>query len=124
MSSLETMFVREGAERRVSWRRAVRAEVIAASIGIQLQRYSIFRRRRRCCTRRRPAKRLSSKSLGTTPRNTDLVRGSIAIVVDDLEALVYFQHELELGVGDGVHSGRQRVTEMHLDAQVALLYQM
>ena len=68
-----------------------------------------------------------SPSLGTTPRKIDLVRGSIAsslaicrmsisVVVDDVAALVYFQHGLELGVGDDVHSGRQRVTEMHLDA--------
>ena len=45
-------------------------------------------------------------------------------VVDDVAALVYFQHGLELGVGDHVHSGRQRITEMHFDAQVALCYQI
>ena len=78
---------------------------------------------------------VGSPSLGTTQRNIDLVRGSIAsslaicrmsisVVVDDVAALVYFQHGLELGVGDDVHSGRQGVTEMHIDAQVALLYQM
>ena len=49
---------------------------------------------------------------------------SISVVVDDIAALVDFQHGFELGVGDDVHSGRQRVTEMHLDAQVALLYQI
>ena len=66
-----------------------------------------------------------------TPRNIDLVRGSIAIcrvsisvVVGDVAALVYFQHGLERSVGYDVHSGRQRVPEMHLGAQVALLYQM
>ena len=76
---------------------------------------------------------VGSPFLGTIPRNIDLVRGSIAsslpicrvsisVVVDDVVALVCFQHEL--GVGDDVDSGRHRVTEMHLDAQVALLYQM
>ena len=65
----------------------------------------------------------------------DLVRGfiasslaicrvSISLVVDDVAALVYFQHGLELGVGDDVHGVRQRVAEMQLYAQVALLYQM
>ena len=76
---------------------------------------------------------VSSLSLGTTPRNIDLVRGSIAtslaicrasisVVVDDVVAFVYFQHEL--GVGDDVHGVRQGVAEMQLYAQVALLYQM
>ena len=76
-----------------------------------------------------------SPSLGTTPRKIDLVREciasslaicrvSISVVVDDVGALVYFQHELELGVGDDVHSCRQHFTEMYLDAQVAPLYQM
>ena len=74
-------------------------------------------------------------SLGTTPRKIDLVRGSsasslpifrvsISVVVDDVAALVDFQHGLELGVGDDVHSGRQRVAEMQLYAQVVRLYQM
>ena len=74
---------------------------------------------------------VSSPSLGTTPRKINLVRGSIAtslaicrvsisVVVDDVAALVYFQHEL----GDDVHGVRQRVAEMQLYAQVALLYQM
>ena len=90
------------------------------------------RRRRQRCTRRRLAKRLSS--LGTTPRKIDLVRASIAsslaicrisisVVVDDVAVLADFLHGLELGVGDDVHSGRQRDSEKHLDAQVALLYQ-
>ena len=48
----------------------------------------------------------------------------ISVVLDDVAALVYFQHGLELDVGDDVHSGRQRISDMHLDAQVALLYQM
>ena len=66
---------------------------------------------------------VGSPSLGTTPRNIDLVRGSIAsslaicrvsisVVVDDVAVLVDFQHGLEFGVGDDVHGGRQRVTEM------------
>ena len=78
---------------------------------------------------------VDSPSLGTTPRNIDLVRGSIAsslsicrvsisVVVDDVAILVDFQHGLEFGVGDDVHGGRQRVTEMQLYAQVTLLYQM
>ena len=78
---------------------------------------------------------VGSPSLGATLRNIDIVCGSIAsslaickvsrsVVVDDVSALVYFQHGLELIVGDDVHGGRQRVTEMHLDAQVALLYQI
>ena len=78
---------------------------------------------------------VDSPSLGTTPRNIDLVRGSIAsslsicrvsisVVVDDVAVLVDFQHGLEFGVGDDVHGGRQRVTEMQLYAQVTLLYQM
>ena len=44
MSPLGTMFVHEGTERRVSWRQAVRAEVIAVSISIQVQRYPMFAR--------------------------------------------------------------------------------
>ena len=78
---------------------------------------------------------VDSPSLGTTPRNIDLVRGSVAsslsiyrvsisVVVDDVAVLVDFQHGLEFGVGDDVHGGQQRVTEMQLYAQVALLYQM
>ena len=78
---------------------------------------------------------VGSPSLGTTPRKIDLVRGSIArslaicrvsisVVVDDVTVFVCFQHGLELGVGDDVHGGRQRVVEMQLYAQVALLYQM
>ena len=69
----------------------------------------------------------------TTLRNIDLVRGSIAsslaicrvsisVVVDDVAALVDFQHGLEFGVGDNVHGGRQRVTEMQLYAKVAPLH--
>ena len=76
-----------------------------------------------------------SPSLGTIPRKIDLVRGSIAsslvicrvsilVVIDDVAVLVYFQHGIKLGVGDDVHIGQQFITEMHLDAQVAFLYQM
>ena len=75
------------------------------------------------------------QSLITTQRKIDLVRGSIAtslaicrvsisVVVDDVAALVYFEHGLELGVGYDVHGVRQRVAEMQLYAQVALLYQV
>ena len=74
---------------------------------------------------------VGSPSLGTTPRKIDLVRGSIAsslaicrvsisVVEYDVAALVYFQHGLELGVGDDVHGVRQRVAEMQFYAQVAL----
>ena len=84
---------------------------------------------------RAPSITVGSPSLGTTPRKIDLVRGSIAsslaicrvsisVVVDDVAALVYFQHGLELGVGDDVHGVLQRGTEMQLYAQVALLCQM
>ena len=78
---------------------------------------------------------VDSPSLGTTPRNIDLVHRSVAsslsicrvfisVVVDDVAVLVDFQHGLEFGVGDDVHGGQQRVTEMQLSAQVTLLYQM
>ena len=84
---------------------------------------------------RTPSIVVGSPSLGTTPRNIDLVHGSISssraicrvsisVVVDDVAALVDFQHGLEFGVGDDVHSGWQRDAEMKLYAQVALLYQM
>ena len=82
---------------------------------------------------RAPSIVVRSPSLGTTPRNIDLVRGStasslaicrvsISVVVDDVAILVYFQHGLELGVDDDVHGVQQRVAEMHFYAQVALLY--
>ena len=84
---------------------------------------------------RTPSIVVGSPSLGTTPRNIDLVHGSISssrvicrvsisVVADDVAALVDFQHGLEFGVGYDVHSGRQRVAEMKFYAQVALLYQM
>ena len=84
---------------------------------------------------RAPSIVVGSPSLGTTPRNIDLVRGSIvsslaiyrvsiSVVVDDVAALVDFQHGLELGVGYDVHGVQQRVAEMQLYTQVALLYQM
>ena len=44
MSPLGTMFGQEGAELRVSWGQTVRAEVIAASVGVQVQRYPMFAR--------------------------------------------------------------------------------
>ena len=92
------------------------------------------RRRRRCCTRRRQVERRLS-SWGTTPRNIDLVVGSacsswaicrvsISEVADDVAVLVDFQHGLELGVGDDVHGGPQRLAEMKFYAEVAFLYQM
>ena len=78
---------------------------------------------------------VGSPSLGTTPRNIDLARGSIvsslaicrvsiSVVVDDVAVLVDFQHGLELGVDDDVHGVQQRGAEMQFYAQVALLYQM
>ena len=78
---------------------------------------------------------VGSPSLGTTPRNVDLARGSLAsslaicrmstsVVVDDVAVLVDFQHGLELGVDDDVHGVQQRGAEMQFSAQVALLYQM
>ena len=78
---------------------------------------------------------VGSPSLGTTPRNIDLARGSIAsslaickvsisVVVDDVAALVDFQYGLELDVDEDVHGVQQRVAEMQFYAQVALLYQM
>ena len=84
---------------------------------------------------RTPSIVVGSPSLGTTPRNIDRVHGSISSsraicrvsiseVVYDVAALVYFQHGLEFGVGDDVHSGQQRVAEMKFYAQVSLLYQM
>ena len=47
-----------------------------------------------------------------------------SVVVDDIGTLVDFQHSLELGVGDEVHRGQQRITEMIFDAQIALLYEV
>ena len=83
---------------------------------------------------RTPSIVAGSPSLGTTPRNIDLVHGSvsraicrvsISVVEDDVAALVDFQHGLELGVDDDdVHGGLLRVAEMKFYAQVALLYQM
>ena len=84
---------------------------------------------------RAPSIVVGSPSLGTTPRKIDLARGSIvsslaicrvsiSVVVDDVAALVYFQHGLELGVDDDVHGVQQRVSEMQFYAHVALLYQM
>ena len=78
---------------------------------------------------------LGSPSLGTTPPKTDaefgsivsrraICRVSISVVVDDVAVLVDFQHGFEFGVGDDVHSGAKRFSEMKFYAQVALLYQM
>ena len=78
---------------------------------------------------------LGSPSLGTTPPKMDAVFGSIAsrraicrvsisVVVDDVAILVDFQHGFEFGVGDDVHGGAKRFSEMKFDAQVALLYQI
>ena len=139
MSPLGTVFVQEGAERRVTRRQTVRTEVFAASVGGQVQRYPVFarfvavvgvahegdRQSVNCC----------SPSRGTTPPKTDAVFGSIAsrraicrvsmsVVVDDVAVLVDFQHGLEFGVGDDVHGGPKRFSEMEFQAQVALLYQI
>ena len=84
---------------------------------------------------RSPSIVVGSPYLGTTPRNIDLARGflvsrlaisrvSISVVVDDVAALLYFQHGLEFGVGEDIHGGRKRDTETKLYAQVAILYQM
>ena len=78
---------------------------------------------------------LGSPSLDTTPPKTDAVFGSIAsrraicsvsisVVVDDVAVLVDFQHGFEFGVGDDVHGGPKRFSEMKFYAQVVLLYQM
>ena len=84
---------------------------------------------------RTPSIVVGSPSLGTTPRNIDLVHGSISssraicrvsisVVVDDVAVFADFQHGLEFGVSDDVHGGRQRYAEMKFYAQVTLLYQM
>ena len=49
---------------------------------------------------------------------------SISVVVDDVAILVDFQHGFEFGVGDDVHGGTKRFSEMKFDAQVALLHQI
>ena len=130
------MSVHECAQRRVSWRQTIRAEVIAASVGVQVQRYPMFAWFVAVVGVAHEGRRQSVyPSLGTTPRKIDTVRGStasslaicrvsISVVVDDVAALVYFQHGHELGVGDDVHCGLQGVTEMQLYAHVAILYQM
>ena len=78
---------------------------------------------------RAPSIVVGSPSLGTTPRNIDLARGSIvssiaicrvsiSVVVDDVAALVDFPHGLELGVDDDdVHGVQQCVAEMQFYAQ-------
>ena len=82
---------------------------------------------------RAPSIVVGSPSLGMKPRNINLVRGSIgsslaifrvsiSVLVDGVAVIVDFKHGLESGVGVDVHGGRQRVTEMQLYAQVALLY--
>ena len=83
-------------------------------LGTALSNVRPVRHRRRCCTRRPSVVVVDSPSLGTTPRNIDMVRGSITSSLSISR----------VGVGDDVHGGRQRVTEMQLYAQVTLLYQM
>ena len=84
---------------------------------------------------RTPSIVVGSPSLGTTPRNIDLVHGSISsspvicresisVVADDVAVLVDFQHGFEFGVGDNVHGGWQRDAEMKFYAQVTIWYQM
>ena len=101
--------------------------------GTALSNVRPVRRRRRCCTRRTPSIVAGSPSLGTTPRNTDLVHGSVSSsraicrvsiseVAYDVAALVDFQHGLEFGIGYDVQGGLQRGAEMKFYAQVALLY--
>ena len=45
-------------------------------------------------------------------------------ILDDVPALVDLQHRFEFCVHDDVDGLLERCSEMHLDAQVALLYQM
>ena len=96
--------------------------------GTALSNVRPVRRRRRCCTRRPRAVRLwvrrheiSIWRAGSSP--VAICRVSISVVVDDVAALVDFQHGLERGVDD-VHGVQQRGAEMQFYAQVALLYQM
>ena len=140
MSPLGTVFVQEGAERRVTRRQTVRTEVFAAPVGGQVQRYPMYSGSSPSSVLHTKAIGkasifLGSPSLATTPPKTDAVFGSIAsrraicrvsisVVVDDVAVLVDFQHGLEFGVGDDVHGGPERFSEMTFYAQVALLYQM
>ena len=134
------MFVHEGSERWVSWRQAVRTELIAVSVSVQVECYPMFARFVTDAVvahegRTHSVCRRIQSFFGLDTRKIDLVRGSIAsslaicrvsisVVVDDVATLVDFQHGLELGVGDDVHGGRQRDAEIQLYAQVALLYQV
>ena len=67
-------------------------------------------------------RRVSWRQTSTSRSNRRVRRRPV--VVDDVAALVDFQHGLELCVGYDVHVVQQRVAEMQLYAQVALLYQM
>ena len=49
---------------------------------------------------------------------------SISEIVDDVPALVDFQHRFEFCVHDDVDGLLERCSVMQVDAQVALLYQM
>ena len=119
MSPLGTMFVQEGAERRASWRQTVRAEVITASVGVQVQRYPMFARFVTVVGVAHEGRRQSA-----VYRRRQSVFGYDTAKDRSGPALVYFQHGFELGVGDDVHGSRQRVAEMQFYAQFALLYQM
>ena len=68
-------------------------------------------RRREYCIRKRTGRDAQS---GLSPSE----------IVDDVPALVDFQHRFEFCVHDDVDGLLERCSEMHLDAQVALLYQM
>ena len=91
------------------------------------------RRRRQCCTQRVDHPRqpifgydVARDQLGVGGPSLGAWRseGCPSEVVDDVAILVDFQHGLELSIGEDVHSVRQRIVEMHLDVQVAVLYQM
>ena len=80
MSPLGTVFVHEGAERRMQWRQAVRVEVIAASVSAQVQHYPVLARFIAVDgvaheSDRKASIVVGTPSLGTTPRKIDLVRG-------------------------------------------------
>ena len=44
VSPVGAMFVHEGADHRMPWRQAIWAEVVAVSVSVQVQRYSMFAR--------------------------------------------------------------------------------
>ena len=82
---------------------------------------------REYCIRKRTGNHRSSKAvrLWVRRRKGDVQSGlSPSEIVDDVPSLVDFQHRFEFCVHDDVDGLLERCSEMHLDAQVALLYQM